>query len=73
MRLKPPEESYSDMDPDLALEKILDERLPEIHKLAREFLRDQLVLIYYMEKCSLCTSPMNTAKRLHRNSHLSVP
>ena len=65
------EESYSDMDTDLALEKILDGRLPEIHKLAREFLRDQLVS--YMEKCPLCTSLMNTAKRLHRNSHLSVP
>ena len=66
-------ESYPDMDPESALEVILDERLPEIHKMAREFLRDQLVSIYYMEKCPLYTSLMNTAERLHRNSHLSVP
>ena len=26
------EESYPDMDPELALEEILDEKLPEIHK-----------------------------------------
>ena len=66
-------ESYPDMDPESALEEILDERLPEIHKMAREFLRYQLILIYYMEKCPLYTSLMNTAERLHRNSHLSVP
>ena len=68
-------ESYPDMDPESALEVILDKRLPKIHKMAREFLRDQLVsisCIYYMEKCPLNTSLMNTAKRLHRNSHLSV-
>ena len=65
-------ESYPDMDPESVLEVILDERLPEIHKMAREFLRDQLVSIYYMEKCLLYTSLMNTAERLHRNSHLSV-
>ena len=34
------EESYPDMDPESALEVILDERLPEIHQMAREFLRD---------------------------------
>ena len=66
-------ESYPDMDPELALEVILDKRLPEIHKMAKEFLRDQLVSIYYMEKCSLYTWLMNTVERLHRNSHLSVP
>ena len=55
------------------LEVILDERFTEIHKMAKEFLRDQLVLIYYMEKFPLYTSLMNTAERLHRNSHLSVP
>ena len=66
-------ESYPVMDPESALEVILDERLPEIHKMARELLRDQLVSIYYMEKCPLYTSLMNTAERLHRNSHLSVP
>ena len=65
--------SYPDMDPESALEVILEERLPEIHKMAREFLRDQLVSIYYMEKCPLYTSLMNNAERLHRNSHLSVP
>ena len=41
------EESYPDMEPESALEVILDERLPEIHKMVREFLRDQLVSIYY--------------------------
>ena len=61
------------MDPESVLEVILDERLPEILKMAREFLRDQLVSIYNMEKCPLFTSLMNTAERLHRNSHLSVP
>ena len=66
-------ESYPNMDPESALEVILDEKLPEIHKMAREFLRDQLISIYYMEKCPLYTSLMNTAERLHRNSHLSVP
>ena len=66
-------ESYPDMDPESALEVILDEKLPEIHKMAREFLRDQLISIYYMETCPLYTSLMNTAERLHRNSHLSVP
>ena len=66
-------ESYPDMNPESALEVILNERLPEIHKMAREFLRDQLVSIYYMKKCPLYTSLMNTAERLHRNSHLSVP
>ena len=60
-------------DPESSLEVILDKRLPEIHKMAKEFLRDQLVSIYYMEKCPLYTSLMNTAERLHRNSHLSVP
>ena len=66
-------ESYPDMDPETTVEVILDERLPEIHKMAREFLRDQLVSIYYMEKYPLYTSLMNTAERLHRSSHLSVP
>ena len=66
-------ESYPDMDPESALEVILEERLPEIHKMARELLRGQLVSIYYMGKCPLYTSLMNTAERLHRNSHLSVP
>ena len=66
-------ESFPDMNPESALEVILDERLPEIHKMAKEFLRDQLLSIYYMEKCPLYTSLMNTAERLHRNSHLSVP
>ena len=46
-------ESYPDMDPESALEVILDERLPEIYKMAREFLRDQLVSIYYGEMSSL--------------------
>ena len=41
--------------------------------MARGLLREQLVLIYYLEKCPLYTSLMNTAERLHRNSHLSVP
>ena len=66
-------ESYPVMDPESALEVILEERLPKIHKMARELLRDQLVSIYYMEKCPLYTSLMNTAERFHRNSHLSVP
>ena len=66
-------ESYPDMDPESTQEVILDERLPEIHKIAGEFLRDQLVSNYYIEKCPLYTSLMNTAERLHRNSHLSVP
>ena len=66
-------ESYSDMDPESALEVILDKRLPKIHKMAKEFLRDQLVSIHYVEKCPLNTSLMNTAECLHRNSHLSVP
>ena len=67
------EGSYPDMDPELALEEILDETLPEIHKMARGLLREQLVSIYYLEKCPLYTSLMNTAERLHCNSHLSVP
>ena len=67
------EESYPDMDPESALEEILDETLPEIHKMARGLLREQLVSIYYLEQCPLYTSLMNTAERLHRNSHLSVP
>ena len=61
------------MDPEEALEVILDERLPELHKMARELLRDQLKSIYFIEKCPLYTWLMNTAERLHRNSHLSVP
>ena len=36
------EESYPDMDPELALEEILDETLPKIHKMARVLLREQL-------------------------------
>ena len=67
------EVSYSDMDSELALEEILDETLPEIHKMARGLLREQLVSICYLEKCPLYTSLINTAERLHRNSHLSVP
>ena len=67
------EESYPDMDLELALEEIPEETLPEIHKMARGLLREQLVSIYYLEKCPFYTSLMNTAKRLHRNSHLSVP
>ena len=66
-------ESYPDMDSGSALEVILDERLPEIYKMAREFLRDQLVSIYNMEKCPLYTLLINTAERLRHNSHLSVP
>ena len=66
-------ESYPDMVLESALEVILDERLPKIHKMAREFLRDQLISTFYKEKCPLYTSLMNTAERLHRNSHLSVP
>ena len=67
------EESNPDMDPEEALEVILDERLPELHKMVRELLRNQLISIYYLEKCPLYTSLMNTAESLHRNSHLSVP
>ena len=61
------------MDPEGALEVILDEKLPELHKMARELLRDQLISIYFIEKCPLYMSLMNTAERLHRNSYLSVP
>ena len=57
----------------MALENILDKTLPEIHKMTRGLLREQLVSIYYLEMCPLYTSLMNTAERLHRNSHLSVP
>ena len=56
------EESYPNMDPEEALEGILDEMLPELHKMARELLRDQLISIYNLEKCSLYTSLMNTAE-----------
>ena len=38
--------------------------------MARDLLRDQLISIYHMKKCPLYTSLMNTAKRLHRYSHL---
>ena len=41
--------------------------------MARELLRDQLISIYYLEKCPLETSLMNKAERLHRSSHLLVP
>ena len=34
------EESYPDMDPELVLEDILYETLPEIHKMARGLLRE---------------------------------
>ena len=67
------DESYPDMDLELALEEILNESFPEIHKMARGLLREQLVSIYHLEKSPLYTSLMNTADRLHRNSHLSVP
>ena len=46
------EDIYPDLDPGLALEEILDETLPEIHKLARGLVREQLVSIYYLEKMS---------------------
>ena len=61
------------MDPELALEEILDETLPDIYKMARGLLREQLVSIYHFEKCPLYVLLMNTAERLHRNSHLPVP
>ena len=64
------EESNPDMDPEEALEVLLDERLPELHKMARELLRDQLISIYFIDKCPLYTSLMNTAAC---NWHLSVP
>ena len=69
------EECNPDMDPEEALEVILDKRLPELHKMARELLRDQLISIYYLEKCPLYTALMKTAdaERSHRSSHLSVP
>ena len=38
------------MDPEEALEVILDERLPEFHKMASELLRDQLISnLFYRE------------------------
>ena len=46
------EESNPDMDHEEALEVILYERLPELHKVARELLGDQLILIYYFLKLS---------------------
>ena len=49
------------MDPESGLEVILDERLPEIHKMAREFLRDQFASINYTEKCPFYTTLINTA------------
>ena len=67
------EESNPDMDPEEALEVLSDEGLPEIHKMARGLLRDQLISICFIEKCPLYTSLMNTPERSHRNSHLSVP
>ena len=67
------EESYPDMDPELALEEILDKTLPEIHKMARGLLREQLESIYYLEKCPLYPSLMSSVERLHPNSYLSVP
>ena len=60
------------MAPESALEVILDERLPDIHKLSRGLLREQLVSVYYLEKCPLYKLLMNTAERLHCYSHLSV-
>ena len=57
------EETNPDIDLKEALEVILDERLPELHKMARELLRDQLISIYYLKKCPLYRSLMNTAER----------
>ena len=61
-------EHYPDCDPKLAKRERLKKMLPEIRKMTREYLRDQLVSIYHLERC-----PLYTAERLHRSSHLSVP
>ena len=49
-------ESYPDTDPESSLEVILDKRLPEIHKMAKEFLREQLVSTFTDEHCRAFTS-----------------
>ena len=47
------EESYPDMDPESALEVILDERLPKIHKMARESERSACIDLLYGEMSSI--------------------
>ena len=45
-------EYYPDCDSKLAKRKMLKEMLPEISKMAREYLRDQFVSIYHFEQMS---------------------
>ena len=47
------EESYPDMDPELALEEILDETLPEIHKMARALPRAACIDLLFGKMSSL--------------------
>ena len=51
---------------------MLKEMLPEICKMAREYLRDQLVSIYHLERCPLYRSLMNTAEQLHVSVPLAI-
>ena len=60
-------EHYPDCDPKLVKRKMLKEMLPEIRKMAREYLRDQLASIYHLERSPLYRS------LLYRSSQLSIP
>ena len=67
------EKYYPDMEPELALQTRLEDTISDTQRLARELLKDRLISIYYLEKCHLYRSLMNTAERLRRTSHLSAP
>ena len=64
---------YPDMEPELALQTRLEDTISDTQRLARELLKDRLIPIYYLEKCHLYRSLMNTGGRLRRTSHLSAP
>ena len=62
---------YPDCNPDTAESKAINGRLEEIRKLYRKRLCETLTSVYYLKRCSITSSIMNTVHRLCSTSGLT--
>jgi len=65
-------ERYPECSSRLAERKMINDKLPELRKTARERLGKMLLSFYYLDQCPLYASIMDTAQRLRHTSHLPI-
>ena len=63
---------YPECSRRLAERKLINDKLPELRKLARYYLSEILAYIQDINDCPMYDTIMTTAKKLHRTSHISM-